>query len=62
MTNPPESPTGPAAADIPRTIASPCVGVCQIYRDTRFCLGCFRTIAEIAHWSRYGDPERIEVL
>lgn len=44
------------------TIPSPCVGVCQIDRDTRFCLGCWRTIEEIAHWSRYDDPRRLEVM
>lgn len=62
MTSFPQSPAAPATADVPRTIASPCVGVCQIDRDTRFCLGCWRTIEEIAHWSRYGDPQRLEVL
>ncbi|NQW09621.1 MAG: DUF1289 domain-containing protein [Alphaproteobacteria bacterium] len=45
-----------------RTIASPCVGVCQIDRDTGFCLGCWRTLKEIAHWARYDDPERLTVL
>lgn len=52
----------PAAAEMPRTVASPCVGVCQIDRETRFCLGCWRTIEEIAQWSRYGDPQRLAVL
>ena len=60
MTMPPNP--APPAPEPPRTIASPCVGVCQIDRDTRFCLGCWRTIEEIAHWSRYGDPRRLEVL
>ena len=50
------------SVDAPRTIASPCVGVCQIDRDTKFCLGCWRTIEEIAHLSRYPDPQRLEVL
>ncbi len=58
----PSAPSQPPQADPPRTIASPCVGVCQIDRDTRFCLGCWRTIEEIAHWSRYGDPQRLAVL
>jgi hypothetical protein len=63
MTTPPPAPSAPApSADVPRTIASPCVGVCQIDRETRFCLGCWRTIEEIAHWARYGDPQRLEVL
>lgn len=52
-------------SEIPRpaaTIASPCVGVCSIDRETRFCLGCFRSMEEIAHWSRYDDPKRLEVI
>lgn len=31
-------------------IASPCVGVCRIDRDTGYCIGCARTGAEIAGW------------
>lgn len=67
MTSTPPAPPRPAPprpdpADAPRTIASPCVGVCQIDRDTRYCLGCWRTIEEITQWSRYADPQRLEVL
>jgi len=58
----PPAPDLPRTTELQRTIASPCVGVCQIDRDTRFCLGCWRTIEEIAHWARYGDPQRLEVL
>ena len=43
-------------------ITSPCVGVCQINAKTKFCLGCFRTLREVAHWSRYSDDEKCEVL
>jgi len=43
-------------------LASPCVGVCQINAKTKFCLGCFRTLREVAHWSRYSDDEKREVL
>lgn len=47
-------------ADFPLT--SPCVGVCQINAKTKFCLGCFRTLREVAHWSRYDDDQKREVL
>lgn len=46
----------------PATVPSPCVGVCQIDRETRYCLGCWRKLEEIAHWSRYDDPKRLAVL
>ncbi|MBM86214.1 MAG: DUF1289 domain-containing protein [Rhodospirillaceae bacterium] len=43
-------------------ITSPCVGVCQINAKTKFCLGCFRTLREVAHWSRYSDDQKAEVM
>ena len=42
-------------------IPSPCVGVCQINASTKYCLGCWRTLKEVAHWSRYSNDER-EIL
>ena len=42
-------------------IPSPCVGVCQINASTKYCLGCWRTLREVAHWSRYSNDEK-EIL
>ena len=39
-------------------IPSPCVGVCQINASTKYCLGCWRTLKEVAHWSRYSNDEK----
>ncbi|WP_299316981.1 DUF1289 domain-containing protein [uncultured Halomonas sp.] len=36
--------------------ASPCIKVCRPVGDT--CLGCWRTLDEIARWSRMNDAER----
>lgn len=44
------------------SVASPCVGVCQLNRETGYCLGCWRTREEIAWWSRFEDEKRLEVL
>ncbi|WP_444985146.1 DUF1289 domain-containing protein [Halomonas mongoliensis] len=38
---------------------SPCIKVCRPVGDT--CLGCWRTLDEIARWSRMDDAEREEV-
>jgi predicted Fe-S protein YdhL (DUF1289 family) len=43
-------------------LTSPCVGVCQINAKTKFCLGCWRSLREVAHWSRYSDDEKRAVL
>ena len=40
---------------------SPCIGVCIIDPASGFCLGCARTIAEIAAWSRMDDGEKRRV-
>lgn len=36
-------------------VPSPCVNVCQLDPRTGWCLGCHRTIDEIAAWSRLDD-------
>ncbi|WP_249341639.1 DUF1289 domain-containing protein [Sphingomonas sp. 3P27F8] len=41
---------------------SPCTLVCTMDRKTGQCLGCFRTIDEIARWSTMGDAEKRAVL
>ena len=43
-------------------IPSPCVGVCQINSKTKFCLGCWRSLREVAHWSRYSRAEKLAVV
>jgi predicted Fe-S protein YdhL (DUF1289 family) len=32
-------------------VASPCISVCVLDADGAFCLGCYRTLDEIAAWS-----------
>lgn len=41
-------------------MTSPCIGVCRLVSGQ--CVGCYRTLNEIARWSRMGDEERAEVL
>ena len=43
-------------------IPSPCVGVCQINSKTKYSLGCWRSLREEAHWSRYSGIEKMGVL
>lgn len=39
------------AQDLPE-VPSPCVSICRMDPRTQWCEGCFRTLAEIADWSR----------
>lgn len=43
-------------------IESPCTNVCTLEPRTGFCLGCGRTIHEIAHWTTMSAAERNHVL
>ncbi|WP_280152897.1 DUF1289 domain-containing protein [Piscinibacter sp. XHJ-5] len=39
-------------------VPSPCNSVCRMNARTGWCEGCFRTIDEIASWSRMDDDEK----
>ncbi len=46
----------------PRPIASPCTQVCTVDGASGLCLGCLRTLGEIAEWSRLSDDRRTEIM
>lgn len=41
---------------------SPCVGVCIIDPASGYCLGCARTIPEIAGWLDFSAEEKQRIL
>ena len=41
---------------------SPCINVCQMDPQRGLCLGCARTLDEIARWSGMSDEQREQVL
>jgi len=45
-----------------QAVNSPCVKVCQMDPQRGLCLGCARTLDEIARWSSMSDAERDRVL
>jgi len=49
-----------AAADEP--VASPCISVCRMDASTGLCVGCLRTLDEIATWGALDDEARRAVL
>ena len=40
-------------------VESPCINVCKIENDV--CVGCGRTLEEIAHWSEMTDADKEQV-
>jgi predicted Fe-S protein YdhL (DUF1289 family) len=43
-------------------LETPCVNICLLDPETGSCLGCGRTLAEIAAWARMSDAERREIM
>ena len=43
-------------------IATPCVKVCIVDGESGLCLGCYRTLAEVAGWTGFSDAERAAIM
>lgn len=43
-------------------IESPCVGLCRMDEVHGLCIGCWRTLDEIARWSQMEKHERAEIM
>jgi predicted Fe-S protein YdhL (DUF1289 family) len=43
-------------------VISPCIKVCVMDADGRYCTGCARTLDEIARWGEMTDAERGKVM
>ena len=43
-------------------VASPCISICQMHAASGWCVGCLRTLDEIATWGSLDDPGRRQVL
>jgi uncharacterized protein len=43
-------------------VESPCVKVCVVHPTERICVGCLRSLDEIAAWSRMSSEERRDVM
>jgi len=45
-----------------RAVITPCVKVCMVDGQSGLCLGCFRSLPEIARWERFTDDERTALM
>ncbi|HXG78469.1 MAG TPA: DUF1289 domain-containing protein [Methyloceanibacter sp.] len=41
---------------------SPCVNICRLDEETGLCIGCGRTIEEIARWASMSETERRAIM
>lgn len=43
-------------------ISTPCQKVCAVHGEIGLCVGCGRTLREIAAWSSYDEPRRQAIM
>ena len=43
-------------------VQSPCINICKMDAANGLCTGCWRTLDEIAAWSRLDDTARSAIL
>ena len=48
--------------EAPSPIATPCIKICLIDGESGLCMGCQRTLPEVASWGRLTDAERAEIM
>jgi predicted Fe-S protein YdhL (DUF1289 family) len=49
--------TGP-----PPPIKTPCIKVCVVDGESGLCLGCYRTLVEVAGWARLDEAGREAIM
>jgi predicted Fe-S protein YdhL (DUF1289 family) len=47
---------------IPPAVASPCVKICALDGESGLCVGCLRTLGEIAAWGGLDPAERARIM
>ena len=45
-----------------RPMETPCINICTLDHASGLCLGCGRTIEEIARWSAMSEAERRRIM
>jgi uncharacterized protein len=43
-------------------LETPCINICLLDQDTGACVGCGRTLSEIAQWAAMSDAERRAIM
>jgi predicted Fe-S protein YdhL (DUF1289 family) len=43
-------------------LPSPCINICKMNAASGLCLGCFRTLDEIAGWARADEATQAAIL
>lgn len=47
---------------ISNVMKTPCIKTCRIDQASGLCLGCYRSLEEIAGWASYTDAQRGRIM
>ena len=50
------------ANPVPQPVVTPCIKVCVVDGESGLCLGCYRTLPEIAGWAGLAPDARAAVM
>lgn len=50
-----------SGSKIAKAILTPCIGICEVGPGDR-CVGCLRTLDEIARWGSMDETERLRIM
>ena len=43
-------------------IISPCIGVCELDVESNICVGCLRSVDEIANWPQLDNEKAMQIM
>ncbi len=49
-------------ATIDHSVPSPCVAICNMDAQNKYCVGCLRTSQELSDWITMTREEKLQVL
>ena len=44
-----------------QSVNSPCINICEL-ADNNICIGCYRSMEEIASWSYANNEQRLDII
>lgn len=50
------------ACRIKPEISTPCINICRMDDQNRYCIGCFRTLDELKRWAGMTEEERVAIM
>jgi uncharacterized protein len=44
------------------SVVSPCIGICELDQESNLCIGCWRSLEEVAQWASADVDRRRDIV